>query len=288
MRGKSDRTCAAARAVRALAHGHREERRQERARRAALMLRGLEADLFGHRMPCAAEVIARSGWRRDPVGAWCTRCGGTLLRCERPGAGCGECRGSPRVMAGVVRLGRYAPPLSQWAPAIKLRAWTGMGRALGQELGRATIESVSCGFMPGPEVIVPVPVHWLRRLSRGIDHAALLAEEVARVTGVPSVRGVRARLFPRQTGGDRSARAERRGRFACTRASRACRGAHVLLIDDVLTTGATGAAIAAHLIAHGARSVSMAACAVADRPRRRGIAVPDGCIGGPRQDVDNF
>lgn len=259
--------------LRGLGRAFRERRRAERARRAANLLRGLEADLFGHRMPSAAAVVAAAAWRRDPTDAWCQRCGGTLAACERSSTGCGECRGAAVDLDGVVRLGRYAPPLSQWVPAVKTRAWRDMGVLLGQELGGAVLEASAIGLIPPPDAVVPVPVHWLRRLTRGIDHTRVLAEEVARACGAPVVAALRVRLAPRQTGGRRRDRVSRAERFAPTRAASRLRGASVLLVDDVRTSGATSAALATILRAAGARRVSLATCAVTDRPRRASLLV---------------
>jgi len=259
--------------LRELGRAFRERRRAERARRAANLLRGLEADLFGHRMPSAAAVVAAAAWRRDSCDAWCLRCGGTLVACERASVGCGECRGAAVELDAVVRLGRYAPPLSQWVPAVKTRAWRDMGVLLGQELGAAVLEAHALGLIPPPDAVVPVPVHWLRRLARGIDHTRVVAEEVARACGAPVVGALRVRMAPRQTGGRRRDRVSRAARFAATRDAPRLLGASVLLVDDVRTSGATSAALATILRAAGARRVSLATCAVTDRPRRASLPV---------------
>jgi ComF family protein len=87
-----------------------------------------------------------------------------------------------------------------------------------------------------------VPLHWRRRLARGFNQAELLARGVARVTGIPVISALgRVRSTSTQAG-----LSNRRRRQNVTRAfrSRNVSGKRILLIDDVMTTGATGAACA--------------------------------------------
>lgn len=277
-------------------------RRQRRTTRGALrrlaLLRGLERTLLGSRMPAVESVRAAAGWRREPIAEACRRCGATRIRFESVDGGCGECRGRPMSIVATVRLGRYAPPLSRWAPAVKSHAWRDMARMLGSELGRQVADAVEARRLQMPHVVMPVPVHWTRRCLRGIDHAEEIAESVAREIDRPCVRGVAARCASRQSGRGRSARSSNRGRFEIAASTDAallvrlgrsilrratlgrCRfdgcgfrwkGADVLLVDDVRTTGTTSEEVGRLLLQAGAASVSLAVCAVADAPRRASL-----------------
>jgi ComF family protein len=113
------------------------------------------------------------------------------------------------------------------------------------------------------DAIVPVPLHWLRRWKRGFNQSELLARAIARRTGIPMARALRrARATRTQAGLSNHAR-----RRNVTRAFRArpMEGRRVLLIDDVMTTGATAAACALALKRAGAARVVLLTVARADR-----------------------
>lgn len=114
------------------------------------------------------------------------------------------------------------------------------------------------------DVIVPMPLHWKKRWSRGYNQSELLAKEIAKRWGVPVVRAVRrVKDTPPQAGLSNSKRRLNvRGAFAI---ARDVKGLRVLLVDDVLTTGATASACANVLKRAGAKRVAVAAVARTDR-----------------------
>ncbi len=118
----------------------------------------------------------------------------------------------------------------------------------------------------GFDLIIPMPLHWRKRFTRGYNQSELLAREVARRWGVPVGKVVR-RVKPTkpQAGLSNSKRRlNMSGAFAISKGTN-IKDLRVLLIDDVLTTGATASACAKVLKRAGARHVSVAAVARTDR-----------------------
>ncbi|MGC2854529.1 ComF family protein [Novispirillum sp. DQ9] len=114
-------------------------------------------------------------------------------------------------------------------------------------------------LMEDADVVVPVPLHRWRLFARRYNQAALLGARIARAGGLTFVPDALARVrrtVPQGTF-DRGARAKNvRGAFTVAR-PRAVEGKAVLLIDDVLTSGATAGECARALLAAGARSVDV-------------------------------
>jgi ComF family protein len=122
------------------------------------------------------------------------------------------------------------------------------------------------------DVIAPVPLHWSRLMARRYNQAALLGNALARLAGAPSVPDLLIRRRRTLSQG-RLSRSERlrnvAGAFAVNRARLALvRGRRIVLVDDVLTTGATVSACAAVLRRAGAASVEVLALARVVRPEQ--------------------
>ena len=116
------------------------------------------------------------------------------------------------------------------------------------------------------DVIVPVPLHWRRAWDRGFNQSELLAREIARRCGVPARNLLRRRRWTQAQAGlsNTRRRANVTGAFRLRPRARV-KGLRVLLVDDVMTTGATASACAAALKAGGAKSVSLLTLARVDR-----------------------
>lgn len=199
--------------------------------------------------PEADPLCALCRHRLPPVpGPRCPRCGATR-RLELPGdGGCAECvawePAVPRAAAPYLMEGGAA----RLVRALKYGGW----RAAARPMARAMAASARAVAPSGGAALVPVPLTAARLRERGFDQAALLARGLADELGWPC-----RHLLARRPGGGRQARLGRvsrrdnvRGRFVV--AARPPEALPVVLVDDVLTTGATAGACCRALLGAGA------------------------------------
>ena len=179
--------------------------------------------------------------------AMCLGCGqtGTPL-CS----GCAERTTRPTTIeiAGLrVRCaGRYAGTLRRTILVYK-RGRRDVGDALAQ-----IVVGAGMGFAPAAAIVVPVPTVASRRRSRGFDQSARLARAYGDAFALPVLLALQPIARDAQRGRDRATRLRARGRFRCV-APELVAGMRVVLVDDVVTTGATLRDCAATLVACGAR-----------------------------------
>ena len=145
--------------------------------------------------------------------------------------------------------------------AMKFRGGRRLCLFMGRTLGSALRDS---GFFDGVDVIVPVPLHPKRRRERGYNQCELITRGLSEVTGIPVCGDVlyQHKLTPNQSSLSLKERADnRRGAFALSPDVAALKGRHLLLVDDVVTTGATVSACAGLLSGIEGVEVSVAAVA---------------------------
>ncbi len=195
------------------------------------------------------------------AGNECRRCGAPLGPYTLSHDGCPLCLREHFAFDEVIRLGLYRDELRTACLLAKNPAGALIGRAL---TGLLVEEQHTAFASQTFDAIVPVPEHWLKRLMRPQYAAETIARELSRRLKVRLATSILAkqRWTPKQA---RSSPAERRrqqrGAFGTSRRIN-LRGQTVLLVDDILTTGATADEAARTLKRAGARRVVVAVLAV--------------------------
>jgi len=186
----------------------------------------------------------------------CPRCGTPEI--SEPET-CLDCRTKPPPWRGAVSVGPYQGGLRDLVLLLKNHACDELAVPLG-ELLAAALQRLGG---PAPSLVTPVPTPWLRRLRRGYNQAELLSRVVARQLGRPH-----GALLVRRRGGTQRG-LTRAARLALPSAVFVPHGrtaGTVLLVDDVVTTGATLEACTRVLLRAGADDVVVATLARAARP----------------------
>ncbi len=129
------------------------------------------------------------------------------------------------------------------------------------------LSALAAGALPRDrefDLVTAVPLHWFKRWRRGFNQSELLGQAIARARNIPSASVLRRTGATRAQAG--LSNAQRRENVAgAFRARRRLNGLRILLVDDVMTTGATAGACAKALKKAGARSVSVLSLARVDR-----------------------
>lgn len=168
---------------------------------------------------------------------------------------CLECRYWKFRFSSTYCLGAYEGRLKQLVLQAKMVSGMPIAFALGQTLG-TRLHPLS------PDLVIPVPMHWRRRLTRQQSSAEALARGIcsrAESRLVVETRAVRASRLTKKQGMllPRQRRENVRNAFQVTKPE-VISGRRVLLVDDVMTTGATLHEITGQLLRHGASNVAVA------------------------------
>ncbi|MGE5507748.1 MAG: ComF family protein [Chitinophagales bacterium] len=231
-------------------------------------MNGLGGNLLDLLWP--APPLCPGCWQPAPrtePGRLCRRCRERLVvlrppvcrRCGRPAGGedeCRQCAGRPRTFVEARAAGPYEGELKRLVHRFKFRRELALREPLGlllAETFRAWPE------LRAAELLIPVPLSAERRAERGFNQAEELARVAGRALRLPAVMDalVRERGGPAQS--RRSRHDRERGAAGAFRVARpgALAGARVLLVDDVLTTGATAEACSQAMLKAGASRVSV-------------------------------
>jgi len=197
---------------------------------------------------CRDELI-------DAAGDVCWRCAMPVGPYSRRDGGCGECRGRALGFDRAIALGPYQGPIRELCLSLKheQNGWIAPWLADVLVQGRPELHHESRGAL-----IAPIPLHWWRQWRRGYNQAEELARGLARRLNLARVNPLRRVISTRKLAG--LGRTERAGLLknafkVRARFSKKLAGRTVILVDDVLTTGATCGAAARALKKAGAKRV---------------------------------
>ncbi|MDD4951958.1 MAG: ComF family protein, partial [Desulfovibrionaceae bacterium] len=170
------------------------------------------------------------------LGGFCPGCGAMCADATQPPTVCGDCRLNPRPWAGLMFHRAYSGAMRELILAYKFKARLGLGGLL----QKFALGALKKGGAETPEAIVPVPLHRSRLAWRGYNQSLELCRLMARRTGRPILNRALERI--RSTPPQISLPANERRRNihgAFLARPEIIQGRSVLLVDDVMTTGAT-------------------------------------------------
>ncbi len=218
-------------------------------------------DLCGAPGPCGLHVLQACPEPR------CVRCASLLPEGVAAGSACADCVVRSPGLTSVLALGSYGEgaPLKPWVMAFKHGGRPDLAQPLGSCLGERLLEF---GAPSADALLVPVPLHFWRRMQRGYDQAALLARAVSRRADLPwgSILYRRRATWAQGSLLSRGRASNVQDAFELhPDRGTLVRGRDVYLVDDVYTSGATLRACAKVLRRAGVRRVGALVVARAER-----------------------
>jgi len=210
------------------------------------------------REPVAGDGVCAACWSRISFIAppYCPRLGIPFVYDPGPELLSMQAIADPPAYQRARAAVRYGDVASTLVHALKYQDRTDLAPVMGRWMARAGHE-----LLADADLLVPVPLHWRRAWSRRYNQSGALAAAIARHSGVGIARDTlrRVRPTPQQIGLSRAERAANvQSAFAVRpECASEVQGRHIVLIDDVLTSGATVDACARALLRAKARQVDV-------------------------------
>jgi ComF family protein len=222
------------------------------------------SQILPHRCVGCAALVSSPGFctscwpsLRFITAPHCYSCGDPFEVPASPNSRCGICFAAPPPWQRARAIWHYDDASRRPVLALKYQDRTVLAAIAAPLLCRVGQDLLQASNA----VLVPVPLHWSRLATRSFNQAALLADAVRDISAVPVEKHIlrRSRRTPPQQGLDRTQRQSNVYNAFVVPKSAAPRlaGRAVILVDDVITTGATAAASAVALLAAGAASVDV-------------------------------
>jgi ComF family protein len=230
----------------------------------AAALEPLLAFALPPRCPACGEITASQGSFCTPCwqdlafidGPICSVCGTGLPGHSADDLHCGACLSDPPPYDSARAATHFGGAARELAHRFKYGRRVSHAKIMARFMARHVVQPVAQGL-----VIIPVPLHRWRLWSRGFNQAALLAQELARLLGCQAdVHGLERAIHtpPLHNLGPKARRKLLASAFRMRAGAQArLAGRPVLLIDDILTTGATAASCTKLLRNAGAARVDL-------------------------------
>lgn len=170
---------------------------------------------------------------------------------------CGRCLHKPPAWERLLYVTDYCQPLSALVQALKFHRQTALAKPLARLMLLRAREALREQAFPRPDLIIGVPLHRRRAWHRGFNQSALLAKPLARWLGCRYDDRVLRRIRSTPVQHHLSARLRKKNLRAAFRLELPVRDLHIVIVDDVVTTGSTVGEMAKLLHRHGAATVQV-------------------------------
>lgn len=202
---------------------------------------------------------------RVGICSWCQRNLPPLpivcYRCGLPAAtlypACGRCLLHPPIWQSLICVGPYQPPLSKLIHLLKFKRHTAHAVMLARLILLSYLQQRRMLSLPTPDLLLSVPLHHHRHWFRGFNQTMLIASPLAHWLSCPYWPYALQRLRATTRQHVLSLSQRRRNTHKAFTLSQSVNGKHILLLDDVVTSGNTATAVAQQLAKAGAKTIQL-------------------------------